>query len=151
MTGIEGVSVLTKTYVTLGLVVMAMFEFLTGMYLFGQKGKRSHLKGALRLHRIGGYVFLVYLLWPIFVGLDLMGRLSNEGTGWTMDARVFYHAFLGVLVLLLLLLKIGFVRFWTVYKQHASRLGIAITIATIVTWVIAGLFWLSMMSSPVIE
>ncbi len=151
MTGIEGVSVLTKTYVTFGVVVIAMFQFWTGMYVYGQKGKRTHIKLALRLHRIGGYVFLIYWLWPIFVGLDLMGRLSDEGTGWTMDARVFYHAFLGVLVLLLLLLKIGFVRFWTVYKQHARWLGIAITIATIATWLIAGLFWVSMMGSPVVE
>jgi hypothetical protein len=35
---VQNVSVLTKTYVTLGLVVLTLFEFLTAMYVYGRKG-----------------------------------------------------------------------------------------------------------------
>lgn len=143
----SGVSVRTKTYMTVGLVVLALFEFFTAMYVYGRKGQKTHTKLMLTLHRIGGYVFLVYWLWPIAVGLDLLTRLSRYQDGWNFDGPRFYHAFLGVLVLLLLLLKIAFVRFYTQYRQFARLLGFIITVSAIVTWLIAGWFWLAMMGT----
>lgn len=147
----NGVSVLTKTYVTLFLLGLALFEFWTAMSVFGRKGPKPNVKTMMRLHRAFGYVFLVGWLWPIFVGFGLLERLSGEATGWQMDARVFYHAFLGVAVLLLLLLKIGFVRIWDVYRPHARLLGITIFLLTALTWIVAGWFWLQMMGGPVVE
>lgn len=143
-----GVSIQTKTYVTVGLVFLALFEFCTAMYLFGRKGRKAGAKWVLRLHRWGGYAFLLYWLWPMIVGLDLLGRLSRYDTGWTFDGPRFYHAFLGVVVFLLLLLKISFVRLYPQYRQQARPLGILITLGAITTWIIAGWFWLAMMASP---
>jgi len=151
MTDMLAVSVLTKTNFTMGLVLLALFEFWTAMHVFGRRGPKKAPQLVLRLHRIGGYVFLIYWLWPIFVGLDLLGRLSEAGTGWTMTTRVFFHAFLGVTVLLLLLLKIAFIRVYTSYRQQARLLGFLIVLGSILTWLIAGWFWLNMMGSPVIE
>jgi hypothetical protein len=39
---VHNVSVLTKTHVTLGLVVLAVFEFITAMHIFGRKGAKTH-------------------------------------------------------------------------------------------------------------
>jgi hypothetical protein len=142
---IENVSVLTKTYVTLGLVALALFEFVTAMYVFGQKGKKTHTKLALSMHRIGGYAFLVFWLWPMLVGLDLLARLSRYSDGWQFDGARFYHAMLGVTVFVLLALKVAFVRLYGNFRPSARWLGIVITVATIVTWLIAGGFWLAMM------
>ena len=158
MDAITGASVVTKTYVTACLAALALFEFWTAMYVFGRKNA-SHKKLVLRLHRIGGYVFLVCWIWPILVGLDLLGRLSVEGTSplanvstnWRMSARVFYHAFLGTLVLVLGLLKISFIRLYTTYRQQARLVGILITVAAVMTWIIAGLYWLKMMSGTIVE
>lgn len=147
----QGVSIVTKTWVTLGLVVLALFEFWTAMYVFGRKGKKAHTKLMMRLHRWGGYVFLLYWIWPMVVGLDLLTRLSRYKydiePGWTFDGPRFFHAFLAVVVFLLLLLKILFVRIYTNYRQWARTLGLVIAVTTIVIWVIAGWFWLAMMGS----
>jgi hypothetical protein len=154
---VTAVSIETKTYVTLGLVVLALFEFFTAMYCFGLKGAKKHLRWMLRLHRIGGYVFLVYWIWPMWVGLGLLGRLSEksaefpEGLDWTFDGPRFFHAFLGVVVFLLLLLKIGFVRLYPNYRQQARPLGIVIAVTSVTVWIIAGLFWLAMMGTPMLE
>jgi hypothetical protein len=43
------------------------------------------------------------------------------------------------------------VRFYTSYRQHARLLGIVITVTTLVTWLIAGWFFLCMMGGPVLE
>jgi len=142
---VQNVSVLTKTYVTLGLVVLALFEFITAMYVFGKKGAKPHTKTMMSMHRIGGYVFLIFWLWPILVGLDLLGRLSRYSDGWQFDGPRFYHAFLGVTVLVLLILKIAFVRFYPNFRPSARWLGIIISVAAIITWLIAGAFWLAMM------
>ena len=141
----DNVSVLTKTYVTLGLVVLALFEFITAMYIYGWKGNKSHTKLILTLHRIGGYVFLIYWLWPMIVGANLLTRLSRYTDGWQFDGPRFFHAFLGITVLILLLLKISFIRFYTNFRSSARFLGILISAAAIVTWLIAGGFWLFMM------
>ena len=151
MMSVLAVSVATKTYVTQGLVFLALFEFLTAMYAFGRSGEKKHTKSVLWLHRIGGYVFLVYWLWPIFAGLDLLTRLSEEATGWQMDARVFHHAFFGVTVLLLLLLKISFIRLYRNFRKHSRLLGFLIFLGTLMTWAIAGWFWLAMMGTPTVD
>ena len=115
------------------------------MYVFGRKGAKTHMKTVLLLHRIGGYAFLFYWLWPMIIGLDLLGRLSRYSEAWHFDGPRFYHAFLGVTVLLLLLLKIAFVRFYGTFRPSARWLGIIITVLALITWVIAGGFWLAMM------
>lgn len=141
----QGVSVLTKTYVTLPLVVLALFEFVTAMYVFGRKGPKPHARLILTMHRVGGYIFLVYWLWPITVGADLLARLSRYTDGWDFDGPRFFHAFLGVTVLAMLVLKIVLVRFYRTFRTWAQPLGILITLSAIITWLIAGWFWLCMM------
>lgn len=141
----QDVSVLTKTYVTSGLAVLALFEFITAMYLFGHKGPKAHARLVLNIHRIAGYVFLVYWLWPIAVGTDLLARLSRYSDGWRFDGPRFFHAMLGITVLIMLLLKIVFVRFYQNFRTWARLLGILISTGAILTWLIAGWFWLCMM------
>ena len=151
MSDMEDVSVLTKTYVTLGLVVLALLEFITAMYVYGSKGSKAHSKLVLTLHRIGGYIFLVYWLWPMIVGANLLTRLSRYEDGWQFDGPRFYHAFLGVTVFVMLLLKITFVRFYTNFRSSARLLGILISVGAVITWIIAGAFWLFMMGGRTIQ
>lgn len=142
---IQNVSVLTKTYVTMGLAVLAIFEFITAMYVYGRKGDRPHLKLVLTMHRVGGYLFAVYLLWPIVVGTSLLARLSRYTYDWQFDGPRFFHAMLGVCVLVMFLLKIAFVRFFQNFRPNARLLGILISVTVVIIWIIAGGFWLFMM------
>ena len=148
---IIGVSVPTKLYVTGWIVLLALFEFFTAMYVYGSKGPKRFGPWVLRLHRIGGYLFALAWLWPISVGLGFLGRLSSHWPDWRFDGPRFFHAFLGVGVLLLLLLKILFVRFYRRYRPYAQLLGIILVVLVLLTWSISGWFWLNMMGTPVIE
>ena len=96
------------------------------------------------MHRIGGYVFGVCWLWPMLVGADLLSRLSPL-QGWRFDGPRFFHAFLGVTVFVILVLKIAFVRFYSNFRPLARPLGIFISAGTVIIWLIAGWFWLCMM------
>ncbi len=134
----------TKTYVSLGLVFLALFEFWAAMHIFGRKGPpESHARLILRLHRIGGYVFLVYFIWISWVCLDMMGRLANAGKA--PDARGVFHGFLAMSLFGILLAKISFVRIYRNYRPSVPLLGIILTIGTLVLWGVAGLMFLVLM------
>lgn len=151
---------MTKTQMTFGLMILALFEFATAMYIYGIKGKKWKPKLVLAAHRIGGYVFLLWFLWPMIVGLQLLARLNpglaaeplasgthrDPATGWQMDARVFTHAFLAVAVFVLLLVKVLYVRVFQQFRIQARWIGTFAATGTVVVWVIAGWFWLAMLS-----
>ena len=135
----------TKTYIALGLAVLAVFEFWTAMRIFGRKteaGERTRL--LLRLHRIGGYVFLVLFVGLMWVGVNMLTRLGSAG-GYVLDARKFYHVFLAMSLFATLLLKISFVRFHRKYRGYVPLLGIILSAGTLVLWGIAGLMFLALM------
>lgn len=134
----------TKTYVSFGLVIIALFEFWAAMSVFGKKGppgKSAKLK--IRMHRIGGYVFLAYFVWISWVCLDLMNRLANAG--YQLDSRGTIHATIAWAVIFVLLLKISFVRVYQKYRLQAPMLGMSITISTLVLWFLAGYMFLWLM------
>ena len=140
-----------KTWIALGLVILALLEFFTAMYVYGRKGPKKYGKLMLTIHRITGYVFLLYFIWVIYIGVVLYERLAGPGTGWEMDARIFGHALLAVLLIMLLLLKISFVRIYTNFRPYAPMLGIVLSVGTILVWLVAGWFWLISLGSMAFE
>ncbi len=131
---------LTKTYFALVLVFLALFEFITAMYVHGKKAPRPHGPLVMRLHRIGGYVFLAYFVWISWVCVDLMGRLAQVGK--PLDVRGFYHGFFAMALFTILLLKISFARFYRRFVQSIPALGMAVAGGTLVLWGIAGWMFL---------
>ena len=131
-----------KVWISLVLVALAGLEFYTAMHVYGVKGQKRHVKLMLRIHRVGGYVFGAWFLWVMWIGVTLLGKLSDPMADWHMDARVFFHAGMAVLVFLLLLLKISFIRAYTNFRSHARMLGFLLVLGTILIWIISGGFWL---------
>jgi hypothetical protein len=132
---------LTKTYISSGLVLFALFEFWAAMTVFGTAGKPGpNARLWIRLHRIAGYVFLIYFAWISWVCLDLMERLANAGRN--LDARGAIHGSLAIMLFLVLLLKISFIRMYKKYRAYVPLLGIVVAIGTLALWGIAGLMFL---------
>ncbi len=120
------------------LLVVALFEFWTAMQVLGKKS--AHSKLMLRLHRIGGYVFLLMLFALYWIGLGMLGRFSNIGS-WDFDTRKFTHAGLATLLIVVLLVKLAVVRVYRNFRQMAKPLGFVLTIGTVVLWAIAAWFY----------
>ena len=97
---------LTKTYVSIGLVILALFEFWAAMRIFGKKGPPGKSsRNILRLHRFFGYLFAVYFVWISWICVDLMDRLAKAGG--VLDSRAVIHATLAMALFGILLLKIS--------------------------------------------
>jgi hypothetical protein len=134
---------LTKTYFALGLVFIALFEFITAMHIYGKKPPQPKGPLIMRLHRIGGYTFLLYFIWISWICVDLMARLAQAGK--PLEVRGFYHGFLAMALFAILLLKISFIRFYRRYIKAVPILGIIVALGTLVLWGIAGWMFLILM------
>jgi hypothetical protein len=135
------VDALTKTWVSLGLVFLAVLQYWTAMEVFGKRpGRRAKL--LLLIHRIGGYLWMAYFIFISWVCVGLTERLSSS-PAWSLDARGFYHAFLAMTLFMLFLVKLSFVRVYTKYRQQARLIGVILSVGTIVLWGISG--WMFLM------
>ncbi len=133
---------LTKTYISLGLVVLALFELWSALSVFGDKQERaSNPKLLLRLHRIAGYVFGVYFIWISWVCVNLMKKLYEAGN-YALDVRNFSHGALAIALILILGLKIAFIRRYRNYRPYVPLLGIILATGTILLWCISGWMYL---------
>lgn len=132
---------ITKTYVSFGLVVLAVAEYATAMRLFGRKGPKSWAAQTMTLHRVLGYAFFVYFAWITWICLDMMGRLATAG-GYVLDARGAIHGTLAVILLVVWGLKVSFVRFYPEFRVYARLLGVVLAAGTVVLWAVAGWMFL---------
>jgi hypothetical protein len=131
----------TKTYLSLGLVALAVFEYVSAMRVLGRQGPKSHARLSIQLHRAGGYVFLAYFVWISWVCFDMMGRLATAG-GYELDARGVWHGALAFTLIAVLLLKISFVRSYGKFRPYVPLLGMILTLGTLVLWGVAGWMFL---------
>lgn len=133
---------LTKTWISLGLVVIALFEFWSAMSIFGDKKERAkNPKLLLNLHRAAGYVFAVYFIWISWVCVGLMQNLYAAGN-YALDARNFGHGALAIALVIVLALKVAFIRRYRNYRPYVPLLGIILVTGTILLWGISGWMYL---------
>ena len=133
---------LTKTWISLGLVALAMFEFWTAMSVFGDRKERaSNPKLLLILHRAAGYVFGVYFIWISWICVDLMQKLYAAGN-YALDARNFWHATLSIALIIILALKVAFIRRYRNYQPYVPLLGLILVAGTVLLWGISGWMYL---------
>lgn len=139
-------NVMTKTYISFGLVILAIFEYYSAMSVFGRQSPHPWGKHLMKLHRICGYVFLFYMLWISWVCLDLMQKLATAGN-YHLDARGFFHGLLAITMIVTLGLKISFIRLYRKFQPLVQSMGIFLSGATIVLWCASGLMFLYLVSN----
>lgn len=133
---------LTKTWISLGLVVLALFELWSALSVFGDKKERAkNPKLLLNLHRGAGYIFAIYFVWISWVCVDLMKTLYAAGN-YALDARNFGHGALALTLILILGLKIAFIRRYRNYRPYVPLLGIILATGTFLLWGISGWMYL---------
>jgi len=133
---------LTKTWISFGLVALALFEFWTAMSVFGDKNERaSNPKLLLNLHRAAGYVFGVFFIWISWLCVDLMQKLYAAGN-YALDTRNFWHGTLAITIIIILALKIVFIRRYRNFRPYVPLLGIILVAGTVLLWGISGWMYL---------
>jgi len=138
---------LTKTYISFGLVALALFEFWSAMSVFGDKKERaSNPRLLMNFHRAAGYVFAVYFVWISWVCVGLMEKLYAAGN-YALDARNFWHGALAIALVIILALKVAFIRRYRNYRPYVPLLGIIMAAGTVLLWGISGWMYLIITSA----
>jgi hypothetical protein len=138
--GRRHMGVMAKIWISLGMIVLGMLEFWLAMKVFGKKPPSPKAKVFLKLHRIFGYVFLVYLIWVMIIGFMLVNTYAQAGV--VFDSRVITHIALAMIVFITLVLKILFIRAYRQFRPAVPALGILVVSGSVFVWMIAGLLFL---------
>ena len=132
--------VMAKTWLSLGMILLGLLEFWLAMKVFGKKPPSPKAKSLLKLHRVLGYVFLVYLIGIMIIGFVLVNTFSQAGMEFS--SRVITHIALAMIVFILLVLKILFIRAYRQYRPIVPALGLMVVGGSVFIWMIAGLLFL---------
>jgi hypothetical protein len=115
------------------------------MEVFGKKPISKHARLLTILHRFGGYLFLVFLIWISWVGIDLVGKMAAIGK--PLDARIVIHIVWAMTLFMVLLIKISHIRFYRNFRPTVPALGMVLSGGTIALWGIAGLVYLTILKA----
>jgi hypothetical protein len=125
-------SVLSSVMVAIAVVQMfIMFE------LFGRDPVRYNAAVLKRFHRINGMVFIILYL---FIAYFCIGYIIS--TKLEPSPRVTFHAVFALSVIILLFLKISFIRFYRQFYEKVLTLGPLVALLSIGMMATSGGYYL---------
>lgn len=99
--------------------MFTMFE------VFGRQEKRYNITTLKKIHRVNGYVYLIFFLFVSYLCIDFIVSTKAD-----LPPRSAIHATLGLAIFILLFLKIIFVRFYKLYYSKVQAQGLLIALLT---------------------
>jgi hypothetical protein len=113
-------SILSSVMITIAFAQMfIMFE------LFGRDSVRYNAAKLKRFHRINGMLFISIYLFIAFFCLRYIISTKDE-----LSPRVTFHAIFALSVIILLFLKISFIRFYRQFYEKVLTLGPLVALLT---------------------
>lgn len=134
-------SLLAFSLLIIGIVAVTLIAL-----ILGRNSQTCHARFFRWAHRIAGYIFVALYLFIFVVMLQMLSRNSVS-----LSAKDAIHAYIGVVILSLLIIKICIVRLFKKYHQRLALYGITIIIAVFVTVMMsAGYYTLFLLRSQYI-
>jgi hypothetical protein len=118
---------LMKSLLSIILFVLALLAMLTMFEVFGKNGKRFDAEKLKKTHRVNGIVYALFYLFIAYFCLDFI-----VGTKAEPSPRAALHSVFALSVIILLALKVSFVRFYRQFYNQAKVIGIFIALLTFV-------------------
>jgi mono/diheme cytochrome c family protein len=122
-----------KSLLSLPLLLMALLAIYTMFEVFGRKEKRHQISKLKTIHRWNGYAFLLLFLVIAYLCIDLL-----IATRRILDARATFHVIFAIAIFLLLLVKISYIRLYTLFYPQVKAFGLGIALLAITLIAITG-------------
>ncbi len=116
---------LLKSVLSLIVILSTLFAAFTGLEIFGRKDRKYDIHRLKKVHLING---IVYLLLFIFITYFCLSYIINSKS--ELSSRGTVHGLFVIIVLILLGLKISFVRVYRSYYGQVPVIGIFIVLLT---------------------
>ena len=116
---------LIKTILSIVLLLLAFIAMFTMFEIFGRSEKRFNPSKLIRIHKFNGrFYFLLFLIISYFC-IDFMVKTKGE-----IAPRATFHAVFALTIIVLLFLKISFVRIYRQFYNQVKILGLLIALLT---------------------
>lgn len=113
-----------KSILALIMILSTFFALFTMLEVFGRGEKRKFpIPRLMKYHRINGVIFLSIYLFITYFCLNFILSSQSE-----LTARANFHGLLALTVIVLLALKISFIRFYRQYHNRVPTLGLLIAL-----------------------
>ncbi len=116
---------LLKSILSLFMIAIAFVQLFIMFELFGRDPVRYDAATLKRFHRINGMIFV---LMYFFIAYFCLGYIIS--TKEELSPRVTFHAVFALSVIILLFLKISFIRFYREFYEKVLTLGPLIVLLT---------------------
>jgi hypothetical protein len=127
---------LLKSVISVIMALMAIFNMLLMPEVFGIAPARSDVAKLKKIHRINGRVFVLLYFFVAFFCLRYIVLVREE-----LPSRITIHASIALSVILLLGLKIAFIRIYQKLFDKVIVLGPAVALLTVGMMSSAGAYY----------
>ena len=109
---------LIKSILSSVMFAMALIQVFVMFHLFGRDPVRYDATTLKRIHRINGRIFILVYFFIAYFCLDYIISTKSEPT-----PRVAFHAVFALSVIILLFMKISFIRWFRQFYEKVLTLG----------------------------
>jgi mono/diheme cytochrome c family protein/uncharacterized membrane protein YobD (UPF0266 family) len=114
---------LVKSFLSIAILLSALFAMYTMFEVFGRTEGKRDINRLKRLHRANGVFFVALYAVIAYFCLDYLLRTKAEPS-----PRAALHGVLALSVILLLAVKVAYVRVYRAYYNHAKTLGLLVAL-----------------------
>jgi mono/diheme cytochrome c family protein len=115
-----------KSLLAIPLLVLVLVSLFTMFEVFGRGEKKYNIEKLKKIHRANGIMFILLYLVITYFCIEFLWKAKTE-----TSPRATFHAELALAVILLLGLKISFVRVYRQFYGQARVLGIIIALLSL--------------------
>lgn len=121
--------ILLKSLISIVFVLSAMIAMFTMFEVFGRKESKYNIAALKKIHKINGIIFFLICLAISCLCLYFIFNTKAE-----LSPRGAFHSVLALSLILLLIIKISFIKFYTEFYKYVKGLGITIIVIALLTF-----------------
>ncbi|MCX8031299.1 MAG: cytochrome c [Thermodesulfovibrionales bacterium] len=128
---------LIKSYIAI-LFLISVFVAMFSMFeVLGRKNSETKVLIYRKIHRFNGVIFFVLYLVLTYLCLEFIVKTKTEPS-----ARASLHSLLAISIIILLFLKISFIKRYTEFFKYVKGVGITLSVLAILTFSTSAGFYL---------
>ncbi len=116
---------LIKSFLSLMLLLLTLLAMFTMFEVLGRTEKRFNVTTLMKIHRLNGKIYFALYLIIAYFCLDFILETKTD-----LSPRATFHGVFALAVIVLLLLKVSFVRIYRQFYGYVKTLGILIALIT---------------------
>lgn len=128
---------LFKSILSLVMILAAIIAMFTMFEIFGRGSAKYKVASLKALHRVNGVIYLILFLYIAYHCIDFI--ISTKGE---LSSRATFHSIFALTILVLLGVKISFVRMYKQFYGQARTLGLVIALTTFGMTGTSGIYYL---------